>query len=972
MAHAVHMPEDAFGPDDLPDGIYGFRSWLLWMIGTRAPEQLERLYDEGPANRRQLKGADWVADGHRVPTPSAVAWLLLAAKLGTPAEQLPRRDASVAREQHSLRTAVAEALKDPGRFRDEWLSTLAAVCSFSGAELTWLLDNRHDNFRTPEELEAEPAKLADAIEETLRARRESAPAPESADAGPATGPRTLPRAAQVFEGRGTQLRELAQAAEAPAVVGVVTICAIHGLPGIGKSTLAIRAAHGMAYKYPDGQYYLQLYGHTEGKQRSDAADALASLLQIAGFAPDNIPASLDARSALWRSHLHGKRVLLLLDNAAGPGQVRPLLPGTAGSLVLITSRKHLSGLEGARSLSLDTLTAEEAARLLVRLAARADLDPADAAVSEIVARCGRLPLAIELLASRLRERTTWTAAYLVGRLAEAQDRIGLMQAGDRSVAAAFDLSYADLTGDQQRLFRRLGLHPGSEIDAFAAAALEATDLVTASDQLDALYEQSLLTELAPGRYAMHDLIRQHSVGSAARDPAEELEAALGRLTDYYLRCSAAADAALGRQSRTRADAASTGPLPFALPDLSDGTRALDWIRAERGSLLALLDQARAAGQHAVVVALTAGIAALLRQDGPWAEARTRHATAIEAARRAEDQLGEANARCDLADIRYLTGDYHGAAREQRKALEIYRAIGDELGLANALTDLGLMQEHIGNYARALTLLEEARGTYQALGDRLGEAQVLSNIAVVREHTNEFGDAARALEQAQAIYSELELRQGQADTLVYLGGLLRLTGEYGTAAQYLEDARAIHISLGRRLGEANALAFLGAVHERAGDYESADRELNEALAIYDDMGQDLGKANARTFLAMVAEHAAEYARATRLLDSALKIYAEVDDPGGAAQARNVLGNVLRKNGQLVQAAAAHQKGLALAERIKSRWDAGHAHWGLGRCAREAGDLAGARDELRVARQIFEELGTPEVAEVKAELEALADP
>jgi tetratricopeptide (TPR) repeat protein len=953
------MPSDL----DLPDEIYGFGGWLLWMIGTRAPALVNKLYDEGPANSPQA----WADDRHRVPTPSVVAWLLLAAERGLQPDQLPRKDPELKKRQASLRAMVSRALgENPRQFKDKWLRNLAVLCQFSDADLNFLLANRHDTYRDERERAEQPAMLRKAIRDTLAA---SAPEPERQPAPSA--PRTLPPETRSFTGRNAQLSQLAAAAAASILDsgGVVSICAIGGLAGVGKSRLATHAAHQLAPQFPGGQFYLPLHGHTPGQRRVSAAEALASLLQMAGFAAGRIPAAQDARSGLWRDYLAGKRILLLLDDVAEAEQVRPLLPGTPGSLVLITSRQYLSGLEGAISLSLDILPAPEAARLLTELSARPDLDPGDPAVGQLTELSGCLPLAIELLARRLHNHPAWTAGDLAAELAAAQDRLDLMRAGDRSVLAAFDLSYADLTPDQQRLFRRLGLHPGTEFDVCAAAALDGAGLAETRRCLEALYEQYLLTEQAPGRYSMHDLIRQHAVGKAMQDPPTEGDAAIARLTDYYLRCATAADAALTRQSRTR-PVVVTSALPFALPDLSDGGRALSWFRTERRNLLACLDRARDAGQHSLVVALTASLAALLRQDGPWADALARHSAAIETARQAGDKLGEANARCDLADIRYLTGDYPGAAEVQREALEIYRGLGDELGLANALTDLGIVHEHRGQYSDAVRALDEALEIYRVRGDRLGQAQALSNLAVVREHLNQFIAAAEALDKAQVIYRDLGLRQGQADTLIYLGSVLRITGRYASAAEALQEALTIHHTLGRRLGEANALTLLGAVRERTGDGGKAATLLNRALDIYTELGQRLGQANAQTFLSMVAERAGDYGRAEPMLQSSLAVYRDLGDRGGEAQAQNVLGNVQRLSGHVHAAADSHRQALALAEEIQSRWDAGHAHWGLGRCASACGNLAVARQRLCRAQQIFGELGTPEADEVEAELRDLS--
>ena len=542
----------------------------------------------------------------------------------------------------------------------------------------------------------------------------------------AAATRTLPRDIASFTGRQDELREL-MAASADGAGSVLGIHALGGMAGIGKTAFAVHAAHRLAPRFPDGQIFLPLHGHTPGQRPVDPADALASLLATAGVPAGQIPPGLEARMALWRDRVAGQHLILVLDDAVGSDQVRPLLPGSGGSLVLVTSRHHLTALEDARSVSLDTLPPEEAAELLVRLAARPGLDPRDAAVAEITRLCGYLPLAVGMVARQLHHHPAWSAAGRAAELAGAWDRLELMATENQSVAAAFDLSYRDLTPDQQRLFRRLGLHPGADIDAHAAAALDGTDLAAARRGLEALYDQYLLTEPAQGRYRMHDLIREHARALADRlDPDRDRDVATARLLDYYQHTAARADALIARQARP-APALADGAVPAAVPDLAGREQALAWARAERASLLACLDHATATGQHARVTALTAGLAGLLRSDGPWAEAITRHTAAIQAARHLGDRLGEANALHDLGDVRRLTGDYPAAAQDLEQALGIYRDLGDRLGQANALSDLGVVRRATGDYPAAAQVLEQALGIYRDLGDRLGQANALSDL-----------------------------------------------------------------------------------------------------------------------------------------------------------------------------------------------------------------------------------------------------
>ena len=856
--------------------------------------------------------------------------------------------------------------------------TQQGLAERSGVSLRTLSDLERGVAATPQKETVRLLGDALGLAGAERARFETAarghPVAGGSVAAAAAVMRSLPADVASFTGRQRELEQLVKSAVTAG--GVVAIHAIGGMAGVGKTAFAVHAAHRLAGQFPGGQIFLRLHGHTPGQQPVEPADALASLLLALGVHPARVPPGLASRAALWRDQVADKRLLLVLDDAAGSEQVQPLLPGAGGSLVLVTSRRHLSALDDATTVSLDTLPPAEAAALLVRLAGRPGLSSSDPGVREIIALCGFLPLAVGLVARQLRHHPAWTAVHRAAELASARDRLELMQTEHLSVAAAFDLSYATLSPAQQQLFRRIGLHPGADVDAYAAAALDGSSLSGARQGLEALYDQYLLTEPTQGRYRPHDLIREHARALATRiDPEQDRTAATARLLDYYQHSAAVADVWIRGRSRPGASTStstSIGPLGET-PALDDQRQALAWARAERASLLACLDYAAATGQHARVTALTAGLSGLFQHDGPLTEAVGRHVTAIAAARMLGDQLSLANALIDLGSAAMATGDYPAAGQFLAQALGIYRDLGERLGQANTLHHLADVRYFTGEYPEAVQVQQQALNMYRELGDRHGQARALSQLGEVWRLTNDYPAAARALREALGVYRQLGDRYGQARALSGLGGVAQLTGDYPAAAQAQEQALNICRELGNRLGQANTLTFLGDVRRLTGDYPAAARAQKQALELYRDLGNRLGQGNALCRLGSALTLTGDYPAAGRALDEALAIHRDLGDVGSQAVTLNERGTLHRVSGELALARGCHQESLALSREIDSTWDEAHALAGLGRCALADGQGGGqggqARDLLRQALEIFRRIGAAEIGDVSTELDAL---
>src|SRR5579863_1861285 len=775
---------------------------------------------------------------------------------------------------------------------------------------------------------------------------------------------SLPPDAASFTGRDEELGLImAEVTGSTGVAGVVASHAIDGMPGVGKTALAVHVAHRLRDRFPDRQLFIDLHGHTPGQDPVSAEMALAGLLTATGVDTRYLPDGVDSRSGLWRDRMSGQRALLVLDNAESSSQVAPLLPGGKNCLVLVTSRRHLGDLPGhVIPVPVQVLAPQKAQEMFLRLSQHASRGPA---VAELVELAGYLPLAISLLARVHARHPSWTLADLI---AETRSSMLTMAAEHNSVAAVFELSYRYLTPRGQQFLRRLGLHVGATIDAYAAAALTGTSLDQAAGHLDALHKEGLLTEVGYRRYGMHDLIRRYAQDRAGTDPARSRDQARERLVEYYTYTATIAEARLTRQPRASSRLAVATP-PAAVPDLPDSAKALGWARTERANLLGCLDHMTETGQHTRIVMLTAAMAALLQQDGPWAEAIFRHTAAVQAARQAGDRLGQAGALAELGAVQRNIGNYPDAATALDEALHIYRDLGEELGQANTLSDLGVVRRITGNYPDAAAALEQALHIYADLGHRLGQAGALNYLGVVRRITGNYPSAAAALEQALHIYADLGHRLGQANALSDLAEVRRITGDYAGAAAALEQALHIYADLGHRLGQANALNSLGVVRRITGNYPGAAAAQEQALAIYRDLGSRLGQANALTYLGVIQRMTGNFPSAAAALDQALSIYRNLGDRGGEAEVLNEAGTLYLAYGDLAQARAYHQQALDLAGAIKSSWDEGHALAGLGRCSLAAGDIGHGRELLRQAQAILEQIGAAEAADVASELSGL---
>jgi tetratricopeptide (TPR) repeat protein/transcriptional regulator with XRE-family HTH domain len=776
---------------------------------------------------------------------------------------------------------------------------------------------------------------------------------------PAAATRALPRDIAAFTGRQAELDQLVQRLGAGDGGGVVSIHAISGMAGIGKTTFAVHAGYRLAGSFPDGQFFLPLHAHTPGQRPVDPADALASLLLTAGVPAHQIPPGVDARAGRWRDHAAGKKILLVLDDAAGHEQVRPLLPGSPGCLVLITSRRRLAALEDAAVVSLDTLSPHEAAGLLARLASRADVTAADAAVGELAALCGYLPLAIGITGRQLAHHPAWTPAGLAADLAAAKDRLALMAAENLSVAAAFGLSYHDLDADQQRLFRRLGLHPGADIDACATAALDDTTVSQARRGLEDLYDQHLITQPAHGRYRFHDLLRQHARALAAADNAPESGAAAGRLLDYYLHTALAANEHIANSSwNLVVNSLPSARPPACAPSVSTPRQAAAWLEDERSNLHAVVGYAAATGQPLHAMLIPAAMADFLETRGHSDQGLALHKSALAAARQAGNLPGQARGLMLLANTQVLTSELVAAAATFQQARTVYRDLGDRAGQADAINSLGFVYKLTSRFASAIACHQQALELFRDLGHPRGQAEALSGLGAVYSLAGNYPAATASNQQALALFRDVGHRHGQAATLSALGTVQRLTGDYPAAVTTLRQAMALSRDLDDRDKQAWILGELGIAQRLTGDHRSATVMHREALEKFRDLGDRPSEAYALNQLGLDQQRTGDYPAAAASHQQALQLYRDFGQLHEQAEVLNSLGELSSRTAASQQARDHHNQALAIAREFGVPLEEARALEGIGQSHIQEGNPEEGAAQLRQALTIYQHIRAPD--------------
>jgi tetratricopeptide (TPR) repeat protein/transcriptional regulator with XRE-family HTH domain len=771
------------------------------------------------------------------------------------------------------------------------------------------------------------------IEAAARART----ADGGANSENTAAPRTLPRDSAAFAGRVRILNDLIEAVTAEiAADGVLPIHAVDGMAGIGKTAVMVHAAHQLADRFPDGQIFVPLHAHTPGVPLTDPRVVLGDLLTDEKISPGQIPDSLEARAKQWRSRTAGRRMLMLLDDAASSEQIRPLLPSAPQTLVLVTSRRRLRGLDGLVPVSLEVLSDDEAADLFVRVAARPGLSSADSEVCTLTQLCAYLPLAIRMVAGRLSGHDKWSPGDLIPELTASSGRLPALYDEDQTVAAAFDLSYRDLTETQRELFRLLGTHPGTDTDACAAAALLGGDLTTANRLLRDLEDHHLIDDLVRGRYRMHDLLREHARSLAGSDQTGA-DDAMARLLDFYVATAQAAARYLARM--TPAYVPAVVHPPRAQPPLDNRDQAVAWTRDELDNLIAAVQWA-AGRARPQAVALPAAMHAYLERYGPWTTALSLHSVAAETARRLGDRLGLATALANRGSVLCRMSNYRDAERPLRQALDLYRELDSPLGQASVLTELGRLRYYTSGRPAAAVAFDEALELCRLLGDKLGQATIQTERGRLRRFAADFDGAEKMFGEALDLYLHLGNRAGQASVLNDMGRLNYMTAEFGQMTTFLTGARDLYIQLEDLMGEANALDGLGLVHAATGNFADALVAHARARDLYSRLEYPVGLANALDNLGRVRARLGDNPGAVAAHEQAFALYRELGQDLGQANALISLGKTRCEIGDLVRAMADLEEGLRLSLDTGYPQGESNAHDGLGRVRHADRDYEGA--------------------------------
>jgi tetratricopeptide (TPR) repeat protein/transcriptional regulator with XRE-family HTH domain len=768
-------------------------------------------------------------------------------------------------------------------------------------------------------------------------------------------PRELPRPPADFTGRVDELATLKRLLD-PARSGCrgdpVVISAIDGMGGVGKSALAIHAAHEIAgaNAFPDGQLYVNLQGATTGGPPLAPLDALERMLRSLGLEPAAIPAEVDEAASRFRSLAAERRLLVVLDDAHSTEQVRPLLPGSPTCVVLITSRLALATLEGTRPLHLDVLPSDQALDLLGRIAGSERVVAEPDAAERIVHLCGRLPLAVRIAGAVLAGRPHWPLSRLVRRLDDERGRLDELRAGDLDVRATFALSYRGLAEGDARVFRLLGLLPGPSFSVALVAALAETDADRAENALDRLRHAQLAHRLDDGRYAVHDLIRLFSRERLEREePPRRRGEALERALGWHLDTARSNGELLRRPGASR-----FWPVDSHAGRNGAARAALAHFEAEWRTLVEAACRAGDTGLWQLAIELSDAVHPFFSVQGHyhWSEEERTWRLALRAARNLKDRLAESRFLSYLATMFRGQQRWHDAVSCYEQSLAISHPLGDRRGEARSLNGLGSLHGMRGQLEEARTCQERSAWLFRHLGDREGEGRALNNLGIVLSNQDRRAEALACFERSLALVREAGDRHTEGYVLDNLGDELRDAGRLEYAAGCYARNLAICEELSDPDCSAWALAGLADVRRAQGRCDEAMAHCELALEVSHESGDRFCQARALGCAGDIQRAAGRPCEAVAYYQRSLAIHRERGDPLNVCRTLTCLGETRCEQGRWAEAAAALDGALAIALDMRMPHEERGIRTRLGEIRRKSG-----RAGVDVAREARDRAAAP---------------
>ncbi|MFD7904210.1 ATP-binding protein [Kitasatospora sp. NPDC059747] len=656
-------------------------------------------------------------------------------------------------------------------------------------------------------------------------------------------PAQLPADLPDFTSRTAALDAVRHALGRDGTAGRTPVLVVTGPGGIGKTSLAVHAAHAHRDRYPDGQLFASLRGADQAPV--PAAEVAARLLRALGVSPTDVPPALDERAALYRSLLTGRRVLIVLDDVLDGAQIRPVLPASSGCAVLLTSRSRLPELDCVERIELAAFTDTEARDLLGRIADPAVLSSEPDATTELLAHCAGLPLALRITGSRLVTEPGRTVRMLAERLADARGRLDELRVGDRAVRVSFEASYAHLAPDQAAAFRLLALVPGRSVGVPAAAALLDRDPAPSERLLAELTAHHLLQVPESGRYGFHDLIRLYAQERARNEDAPAgRRAAERRLALWYLHASRRAGMLLVPHARL----APAAPPPPGLPqpDFDGAEAAMAWYETERANLVDLVRHAAGRDDDPLCWQLAHSLWPFFTLRKYWGDWNNATGLALDHARRSADRTGEALMLVQAGTLAHAQGDYREAITRYRHADGLL-GDGDPEATAMIEANLGVSHRQLQDYETAIGHLTRAADAFRTAGDRYGEAVCLLNLIPAYRVLGRYDPALVNCRLALAAFQALGSRYGEGHALHVTAQVLQDTGDFARALDLAGQAVAIREDIGDRDGTASALEQLGIIRRHLGQAAAAAEAWRRSLALYEELGSPKAE-NVRRLLA----------------------------------------------------------------------------------------------------------------------------